>query len=262
LSRRSVVRACFRSILTASLVVACAPVGSETAVWSVSESDWHAARARLDALRATLPTRPYGVVVRVSLREPSSGRFFEARGALAVDPARALRMILIGPGGATAVDAWVTSDAYRFEVPPIGLLRRGGVTAEAGLPVGFFREWFLAPLAGRLLATSTERTSIDRRECPGRWFILRNGEGTTTLCDREAPPEDREPGLDLFAVRRTRSSVEELSFRGKSLAPSPGDRTEYDDRRSHVRATVEVESLDESPPEPMAFLDPDHGGAR
>jgi hypothetical protein len=259
----SVVRAYFHSILLASVLVACAPV--ETAPWSVSETDWQAARARLGELRATLPTRPYGVVVRVSLREPSSGRLFEARGALAVDPARALRMILIGPGGGTAVDAWVTSDAYRFEVPPIGLLRRGGVSAEAGLPVGFFREWFLLPLAGRLLATSKEGDSIDDVSCAGRWFILRHGEGTTTLCDRDgeaSPAKDRERRLDLFAVRRTTSSVEELSFRGHSLTPSPGDRAEYDDRRSRVRATVEVESLDESPPEPVAFLDPDHGGAR
>jgi hypothetical protein len=249
-------------IFVASVAWGCVPPPDwARAEWTTTEADWQAARERLDALRRTEPDDPYGVVVRVSLREPKSGRVFEARGALAVDPRRALRMILIGPGGATALDAWVTNDAYRFEVPPIGLLRRGGAKAEPTLPVGFFREWFLSPFAGRLLASTLASTMgrgpTDLPACKGRWFILRHGEGTVTLCDQE-----RQGSLDILAIRKTNSSLEELTFRGKSLTPSPGDRAEYADKRSRVRATVEVESIDETPPDPVAFLDPEHGGAR
>jgi hypothetical protein len=192
------------------------------------------------------------MVVRVALREPRTGRVFDARGGLAVDPGRALRMILIGPGGATALDAWVTADAYRFEVPPVGLLRRGGVQAEAGLPVDFFREWFLAPLAGRLLASfAGSLDAVGLPPCRGRWFILRSGDATLTFCDQT-------PGsLDIVATRRTQSTLERLAFKGVSLAPHAGDHSEYEDQRSGVRAIVDVESVDDAPPDAVAFVDPD-----
>ena len=44
----------------------------------------------------------------------------QARGAVAMDPAAGdLRMILLGPGGATAIDLWMHGDAYRFVVPAL-----------------------------------------------------------------------------------------------------------------------------------------------
>jgi hypothetical protein len=176
-----------------------------------------------------------------------------------VDPGRALRMILLGPGGATTLDAWVTPEAYRFEVPPIGLLRRGGASGDASLPVDFFRQWFLAPFEGRLLASHRGNGAVSRetQPCVGRWYILRWEEGTTTVCDEDVPGR-----LEGFAERWTPRSVEHLTFRGRGLTPSAGDRAEYRDPRSHVTATVEVESVDEAPPDPVAFLDPENGGAR
>ena len=67
-------------------------------------------------------------------------------------------MILVGPGGTTALDVWVTKDRFRFAVPAIKLEKRGGVDpAEAkGLPIGMLRWWFLSPLAGRLLARALD----------------------------------------------------------------------------------------------------------
>jgi hypothetical protein len=235
---------------------ACTPAVAR--VPQTTEAGWQAARARLDALRASEPDHPYGMVVRVTLREPRSGRVFDARGAIAVDPHRALRMILIGPGGATALDAWVTGDAYRFEVPPLGMVRRGGREADAGLPVDFFREWFLAPLAGRLLASfaGSSEDAPGEDVCAGDWFILRRGVGTLTFCDRAAPGE-----LEIVGSRLTPKSAERLAFKGKSLTPHAGDHAEYEDARSGVRAKVEVESLDDSLPDPVAFLDPDKEGA-
>jgi len=253
--REVVVFAAVTSWATASL--ACAPPVPVEA--TTTEARWRAAERELDALRATEPREPYGMVVRVTLREPVTGRVFDARGALAVDPHRALRMILIGPGGATALDAWVTEDAYRLEIPAIGRVRRGGIRPEPGLPVEFFRAWFLAPLAGRLLASfaSAEGLRPEAAPCEGQWFVLRRDGATMTLCD-----EARTRGLSIVAVRRTPGSLERFAFDGQSLLPHAGDHAEYDDLRSGVRAKVDVESLDDAPPDAVAFVDPDRGGAR
>jgi hypothetical protein len=175
-----------------------------------------------------------------------------------------MRMILLGPGGATALDAWVTPDAYRFEVPPVELLRRGGRDADPALPVAFFRWWFLAPAEGRLLASYAGPSLAlpHVAECTGRWFILRRGTSTVTLCEEEGDAELRGGGIEVLATERTEGTLERLSFHGKSLTPHAGDEAEYEDARSGVRAHVEVESYDQDAPDPVAFLDPDHGGAR
>jgi hypothetical protein len=171
-----------------------------------------------------------------------------------------MRMILLGPGGTTALDAWVTHEAYRFEVPPIGLLDRGGERPDPTLPVEFFRWWFLAPVEGRLLASySGPSLSLPHvAECQGRWFVLRRGASTVTLCDEPRAGQ----GLEWLAVERTDDHDDKLSFHGLGLVPHAGDTARYEDARSGVRAHVEVESCDLEAPDPLAFLDPDHGGAR
>jgi hypothetical protein len=247
------------ALATVGLLSACGTPPS--AAWSTTQADWAVAGARLAALRATEPRAPYGMVIRVTLREPRSGRTFGARGAVAVDPHSAMRMILLGPGGATALDAWVTTTAYRFEVPPLRLLRRGGTEGEARLPVDFFREWFLAPLEGRLLASVAGPSGVGLPDCQGQWFILRRNEATTIACE-----DERAEGLEIVATRRTPRAVERFLFHGTSLSPHPGDRAEYENPRMGVRATVEVESLDDAPPDRLAFVDPDSpasgGGVR
>lgn len=255
---KSLVRsaACLSAVIAAA--PACARVSSPPP--DPTTAQWQVAKIRLEALRAGQPASPYGVVVRVTLREPRSGRSFVARGAVAVDPHRALRMILLGPGGTTALDAWVTPEAYRFEVPSIGLLEKGGQRADPALPVAFFRWWFLAPVDGRLLASfSGPDVSLPHfAACPGRWFVLRRGASTVTLCD--VPKTGG--AVEMFATERNGEEDERLSFRGRSLLPQAGDTARYEDGRSGVRAYVEVESLDRDPPDPSAFLDPDHGGGR
>ncbi len=241
-----------------ALASACAQVSSPPP--DPTTAQWQAAQVRLEALRAGQPAAPYGVVVRVTLREPRSGRSFVARGAVAVDPHRALRMILLGPGGTTALDAWVTPEAYRFEVPSIGLLEKGGERADPALPVAFLRWWFLAPVDGRLLAgfSGPDVSLPHLAACPGQWFILRRGASTVTLCDGPKPGGT----VEMFATERNGEEDERLSFRGRGLSPHAGDTARYEGGRSGVRAYVEVESLDGDPPDPRAFLDPDHGGAR
>ena len=158
------VAAFVRTTALAALASAVACASREPLTPLPTQPAWDAARRWLEALRASEPASPYGAVVRVSLREPRTGHTFAARGAVAVDPHHALRMILLGPGGATALDAWVTPERWRFAVPPAGVLRRGGREDDPSLPIGFFRWWFLSPVGGRLL------TSEALAETTGRNF--------------------------------------------------------------------------------------------
>jgi hypothetical protein len=208
-----------------------------------TEAEWREAHVWLDGLRATEPTKPYVAIVRVSLREPHTGRTFAARGAVAVDPHHALRMILVGPAGATALDVWATPDRWRFEVPAANILRRGGRDDDASVPIGFFRWWFLAPLEGRLL-TSIATDESER-------FVLRNHEATIDLSDAR-----RGPGHAVTASRRAFGNVDHIDFHGRSFSVTAGDHATYDQETSgvHVDVTIEAPS---GAPDPAAFVDPD-----
>jgi hypothetical protein len=211
----------------------------------VSQIEWSVSRDRLGAIRSAEPDRPYTERVRVTIHDPRSGRSFEGRGAVAVSPERAARMMLLGPGGTTALDVWVTPDRFRFVVPAIHFERRGGTDpAEArGLPIGMLRWWFLAPMSGRLLlARSTSSESA---------FLLRAPEGATIAV--------RTDGRRFVAVRRERGHVEGIEWVGHGLEPSGGARGRYVDGTYGLRVDVLVEEVMKAEPEPGAFLDPDVG---
>jgi hypothetical protein len=86
-------------------------------------------------------------------------------------------MILLGPGGTTALDLWLAGDRYRFAVPAIDLDRRGELDAppatRRGLPVDFLAWWLLAPARGELLFH-------DGGEDRDR-FVLRDGHAVVDL---------------------------------------------------------------------------------
>jgi hypothetical protein len=210
----------------------------------VSQVEWSVSRDRLAAIRDAEPKRPYSERVRVTIRDPRSGRTFEGRGGVAVSPGRAVRMMLLGPGGTTALDVWVTPERFRFIVPAIHFERRGGADpADArGLPIGMLRWWFLAPLSGRLLlARSTASESA---------FLLRDGRATIAA---------RTDGRSFVAVRRDGEQIEGIEWLGRGLAPSPGARARYVDGTYGLRVDVVVEDVSKAEPEPGAFLDPDVG---
>ncbi len=215
-----------------------------------TQHEWDVARAWLSDLRAGEPAQPFGAVVQVTLREPHSGRTFSARGAVAIDPHRAFRMILVGPGGATALDVWGTRDAWRFEVPAAHVLRHGGREDDPSLPIGFFRWWFLAPLSGRLL-TSVADASPDRQR-----FILRDGVATVDLTDVRGPRGHAVTAARLVEGRE--AAVDRVDFQGASFAVAlaSGDRATYDEDPSGVHVEVLVESPTGAP-DPAAFADPD-----
>lgn len=230
-----------RVALALLLGVSSACVAVPTPAAPPTQREWSLARERLDELRRTVPSSPWVEQVSISFREPGTGKLFEGRGAIAVSPGKAMRMILVGPGGTTALDAWVTPDAYRFAIPPVGLVRRGGKDAEAALPIGFFRWWFLAPYEGRL------RTIV------GRDFVLDDGAGVVSIDDRT------EDGARLVVARRRHGSVIELlGFRGRADGKhGAGDRASYRNVTSGLTVEVTVDEIGEAPPDPDAFVDPD-----
>ena len=215
----------------------------------ITGADWKIARSRLASMRASQKSRPYVVQLRVGMREPRTGKTFEARGALAVDPHAAMRMILVGPAGHTALDVWVTREKWRFVVPGVNFTRTGSndLASSRGLPINFFRWWFLAPLEGRLLSASTGPE--------GQTFLLRDATGTVVL--RAAP----EKGLThLVLLRREAGAVQSMEWRGKDLTPHAGDHARYVEEGSGLQVNVLVEAVSADEPDPAAFLDPDDPG--
>ena len=80
------------SLVAAVLGFACAPQGATPWVHPTA-AEWQAARDTLAHLGRAGPRAPFAASVRTWVREPRSGRIVDGRGALAVDPGRAARMI-------------------------------------------------------------------------------------------------------------------------------------------------------------------------
>jgi hypothetical protein len=212
---------------------------------NVTQAEWTVARSRLSRLRSGRPTRPFVERVHLAISDPRTGREYEARGAVAINPGRAARMILIGPGGTTALDVWVTKERFRFAVPAIKLEKRGGTdpNESKGLPIGMLRWWFLSPLAGRvLLARSTAAESA---------WILRDGAATVTV---------RSDGRRFVALRREGETLEGIEWLSRGLVPQQGEHGRYIEGRFGLRVDVIVEEVLTTEPEPEAFSDPDEAG--
>ncbi|HTJ85261.1 MAG TPA: hypothetical protein VL400_26270 [Polyangiaceae bacterium] len=115
--------------------------------------------------------------VRLSLDAPYLEGALASRGAVAISPPGSLRMILLGPGGGTAMDLWVADERFRFAIPAADRVVTGALTdppsARRGLPVDFLRWWLLDPLAGELLAARRERGALVA--------VLREPERTTEI---------------------------------------------------------------------------------
>ena len=211
----------------------------------VTAYEWAVARDRLARLRQAQPERPYVERVRLAIGDPRTGKRYEARGAVAINPGRAARMMLVGPGGTTALDVWVTKDRFRFAVPALKLEKRGGTdpAAAKGLPIGMLRWWFLSPLAGRLLLA---------RSTPGESaWVLRDGAATVTV---------RSDGQRFVALRREGETLEGIDWTSRGLVPQAGEHGRYLDGRFGLRVDVVVEEVLTTEPDPDAFTDPDEQG--
>lgn len=219
------------------------PHRADARIPEVSQSEWTLSRERFSRLRSGLPPKPYVERVQIGIVDPRSGKLYQARGAVAISPGRAARLVLIGPGGTTAADLWVTRDRFRLSIPSLKLEQRGTDASETpGLPIGFLRWWFLAPLEGRLvLGRSTMQESS---------FMLRDGAATVMM---------RTNGERVVAIRREGNRLEGLEWSGL-VTPRAGARGRYVDGEWGVRVHVLVEAVLDAEPDPAAFLDPDEKG--
>lgn len=211
---------------------------------------WQSARARLAELaREASSEAPRTRQIAVSLREPYTGRVMEARGAVAVAPSEnALRMMLLGPGGTTALDLWIRDDEYRFAVPALELLRRGDrhtpVRETRGMPVSFLRWWLLDPFQGKLLWA--EREEGDER------YVLRDDEAIVHVT--------RKAGGGVRAERTVWSDEPDRRVIEREVVVASGlgcDEVEYRQQSTGLEVTVRCESESPGIPNPRAFEDPD-----
>ena len=241
------IAACAFVASMASVISGCAHASDrEPLLPDTTATEWTAARKHLATTRALESRRPFVEEITVAMREPRTGKVFQARGALAVDPHRAMRMILVGPGGGTALDVWVTDQKWRFVVPSLSIERKGTADPESsrGLPIGFFRWWMLHPLDGRLLSAWIKKGDPI--------YLLRNGSDTVLLRDHARRGEHH-----VVAMRREAGKNEELEWVGRAFMPHAGDRARYVDGASGLEVEVLVDGIGEDAPDPAAFADPD-----
>jgi hypothetical protein len=232
--------------MAAGLLAACV---HEPVPWGgATPETWPVLRAALAAERAKRPSAPWSAEVATSLREPRSGQTIRGRGGLAVSPGKALRLILIGPGGITMLDAWVTPHRWRVAIPPIDVVRRGGDDTPADLPIAFLRGWLFRPMEGTLFAA--------REETAGPTWLLRDGAAVVELRRRQC---DR--GETLAVTRRERGRAETVVECRAGVEPQQGDRVAYADEASGLTVDLSLESVSAQPPVAEAFEDPDAVGS-
>lgn len=239
------VRGCALAAMAIALS-ACAPALAHAPLAPPSLAQWKSARARLASIRAAVVPRTLRVAL--ALREPITGRVLEARGALAIAPPASLRMILLGPGGTTALDLWIDGDRYRFAVPAIDLLKRGDASspreARRGLPVDFLRWWLLHPADGHLLWAS--------REAAADHLVLRDGEAIVDL--RVADGGAVTARRTTWTMLPTRRQLDDETVDAERIGCG---KVRYHQASTGLEVTVRCEGEEASPPSPRAFVDPD-----
>ena len=182
------------------------------------------ASEKLAALDALL-THERTATIRLALRAPYLPSEVSSRGAVATRPPEDLRMMLLGPGGATAMDVWLHGDRFRMEIPAIDRVVRGDASTPSGdrrgLPIGFFRWWLLRPFTGKLHAA---------RDTPrGLEVLLRQDEAWIDMVFLA--------NGSIEATRRSRVDVERLTTSRIGCG-----RTTYVQESTKLEAIVECES--------------------
>jgi hypothetical protein len=237
-------------VILTLLSVSCVPRPPPPPPWPPATSrTWPELRRSLESERESRPADAWAAGLRITMADPVTGRVVDGRGAIAVAPGRAVRMILVGGAGSTVLDAWVTRARWRVAVPPLDLVRRGRLEDPRDMPIGFLRWWFLTPLTGTLFAAALVGG--------GTSWLLRDGSAVIELrrdaCSR---------GSLLAATRRAPGSVQSVSECRERADPRPGDWARYADEVRGLRVNVVLESVAATPPDAAAFVDPDAPDAR
>ncbi len=168
------------------------PVAAPTRMSAPDTASWRASRKSLAELRAKWGAEPGTMNLAVRLVSHTTGTDMSGRGVVAVDPPESLRMVLLGPGGLTALDLLVRGEHWRLSIPARDKTFRDGQTSEDQsryLPVRFLRWWLLTPLQGRLVAAwerdgrsewvlRDDRSVLDVASLGDRLEVTRRGAAT------------------------------------------------------------------------------------
>jgi hypothetical protein len=227
--------------VAAVLLSACAPAQPQPTLPAGAETEaWQSRRSELRRLQdAFNASKPYSLNVTLELWVERLGMRTRGRGAVAVHPDGGVRMIMLGPGGTTAMDLWICRDAFRFSVPAADLVRRGDAHTPPdelrGLPVSFLRWWFLRPLRGKLLA------AFDRDGA--HHYVLKDDDSAVHLLDKG----------DELSVRRLSHGDEERI----ETTPELCGHVHYNQSSTSIDLDVHCEQVNENTPPLRAFVDPD-----
>jgi len=260
-SRRSPAALALAAALAACAVTAaCALTAREAEAAGARSGDaraptreaFRASQRRVAALRGAAQAKaPRTLDIGVTVREPTTGHTLRGRGAIALRGPDALRMILVGPGGATALDLWSRGDAFRFAVPAMDLVKRGRVSREAdhrGLPVAFLRWWLVDPMRGRLLFHAQHADGEER-------FVLRDGGAVVDLRrSRDGSLRARRSVVTRAPGRAPRVEVETVAARGFGCHAA-----RYVQHTTGLVVDVTCEREGTRVPPSRAFDDPDPG---
>jgi hypothetical protein len=222
----------------------CATLGSSQGNANTGFDTYCEAKAALaDLERAAKRTHKQNVSLELSA--PYMPSKVDARGAAAMAPPGDLRMILLGPGGATALDLWLHDGRFRFAVPALERTIRGDASTppekKRGLPVDFLRWWMLDPFAGELLWAA--------RDDGGLHFVLRDG---AAYVDGTIAKDGK-----VDAVRTTwDASGQKLDTETLSATSVGCGRVEYHQESTQLLVVAKCESESEDVPA-KAFADPD-----
>ena len=123
-------------------------------------------------------------------------------------------MILLGPGGTTALDLWIDGDRFRFAVPAIDLRqarRRGDAARRDARPAGRLPALVAAPPGRRARCSGTSaRRGGDR-------FVLRDG---AAIVDLRAADDGRRRGARARPGSARRRASRAARRRGDGRRPS------------------------------------------
>lgn len=211
-----------------------------------SSEDLRIATRALDALRATAPRRAYARQVRARVALGPRGTT-EAQGALAVRPGEAVRLVLVGPAGATALDLWARGRTFSLALPAAGRHLAGSLDDPgddaARTPVRALVTALTDPLAGRV-------TFVGRR-ASGAHVVGLTGPGGVVLV---------EPSADALTLAWP-ARGEGLVLTPPTLAAPEGGRARFVAPRERVEVDVTIVGVVEDPPDDEVFAAPPSVGA-
>jgi len=170
----------------------------------------------------------------IGIRDLISGRGFEGRGVVIVQPRHALRMILLGPGGTTAMDVWIVEGKFRVAIPAIERVVRGDASTPRatmrGMPIDLLWRLLVDPFGdvayarktGDTLTAWMRRGEIRERTPSGMraWFFERGvlkgfASGTEVAVGDALVPASvdyvgSDPAMEVRVVSGTAVSVESV----------------------------------------------------